>query len=222
MQKPSRYPKIQQPVMTIAAIAIAFWGVSVSPLGSWLESIMVAHMLVQLPMLVLLGVWLGHGLPNSYWHWLEAVNRGGIFGCITFSFVFLFWMLPRWLDASLVSEAVAWGKYISLFIGGVLLRLSWPRAHFITRGVIQLEFLAMLYRLGWLYLISPNRLCNSYLLADQVWLGRGFLAIGLALSISWLIPLFLGGPASNRSAGRSIEVKNQQHTQTHKFSTLTG
>lgn len=182
----ARYSMYLQMVTLFALIAI-------SPVGEWLESTMVSHVLVQLPLLVLLGVWFAHFFPARYLKGLDAINRGGIFGCITISFIFLFWMIPRWLDASLWATGVANAKYLSLFLGGFLLRVSWPNAHFIARGVLQLEFLAMLFRLGWLYLISPDRLCNSYLLSDQIWLGRGFLAIGLALSVSWLIPLFVGG-----------------------------
>ena len=37
----------------------------------------------------------------------------------------------------------------------------------VTRGVFKIALLSMPQRLGWLYLISPNRLCNHYLLSDQ-------------------------------------------------------
>ena len=171
------------------AIAL-FVLVTSTPLSHWLEVTMVRHVLVQLPLLVVIGVILGGFLPHTFTKGINAINRGGIFGCICVSYIYLFWMIPRWLDASLADVYVAWGKYLCVVVGGALLRLSWPRAHFITRGVLKLEFLAMLARLGWLYLISPERLCNNYLFSDQVWLGRGFLAIGLALSITWLVPLF--------------------------------
>ena len=58
----------------------------------------------------------------------------------------------------------------------------------------------MLYRLGWLYLISPDRFCNNYLLTDQIWLGRGMLVVGLALSLTWLIPVFVGSGRQDLAA----------------------
>lgn len=173
--------------------------ITVSPLATWLESAMVSHVLLQLPLLAIVGMGLGVQLPLVVVEGINRVNRGGIFGCICISYIFLFWMIPRWLDASLTSTVVAWSKYLSIVLGGLLLYLSWGKTHFVTRGVLKIECLAMLFRLGWLYLISPARLCNSYLLSDQVSLGRGFLAIALALSVTWLIPLFWAQRQSGRA-----------------------
>jgi hypothetical protein len=67
------------------------------------------------------------------------------------------------------------------------LALSWPRMGFVVRGVFIVECIATLFRLGWLYLISPERLCNLYLLEDQQRLGQWLLLIGAALFlvITW-------------------------------------
>ena len=61
----------------------------------------------------------------------------------------------------------------------------------------------MLYRLGWLYLISPDRFCNNYLLTDQIGLGRGMLVVGLALSLTWLIPVFVGSGRQDLAARKA-------------------
>ena len=184
--------------------------ITIGPGGDWLELSMVTHVLIQLPLLALIGVLLGGLMPSAIVYGLGRVNAGGIFGCICVSYLFLFWMIPRWLDASLTSDVVAYFKYLSLILGGIMLRHTWWRTHFITRGVLQIELLAMLYRFGWLYLISPERLCNSYLLTDQVWLGRGFLAIALALSITWFIPLFFGTSDFPDSTNNGPELKGRQ------------
>ena len=157
---------------------------------------MVGHVLLQLPLLVTIGLFAADVVPAKLKNMIILINAGGIFGCISITFIFLVWMIPRWLDASLVYETVVLAKYASLIVGGVLLRMSWPIAHPITRGLLQIEFIAMLLRLGWLYLISPERLCNSYLLSDQIWLGRGLLIIAFALCLTWLIPIFFGGSTS--------------------------
>jgi hypothetical protein len=49
--------------------------------------------------------------------------------------------------------------------------------------VFLLELIATFFRLGWLYLISPDRLCNLYLLDDQQRLGRYMLLTGAALFV---------------------------------------
>ena len=124
---------------------------------------------------------------------LEPLNGGGIPGILVVTFALAFWMIPRWLDASLQAPEVAAAKYVSLVaLAGMPLAWSWDRLHPIARGLVKIEFLAMCFRLGWLYLISPDRLCNSYLIDDQVLLGRGLLVIGIALSITWLYPVFFG------------------------------
>jgi hypothetical protein len=47
--------------------------------------------------------------------------------------------------------------------------------------------IATAFRLGWLYLISPTRLCSNYLLSDQQQLGKFLLGIGIAmcLTLAW-------------------------------------
>lgn len=176
------------------AAAIAIWLIIVAtPAGAWLEATMTAHVLIEIALLVAVGFVLGAWLEPRLARALEACNGGGIPGILLAAFALAFWMIPRWLDAALTDSAVAAAKYASLpLLVGAPLAWSWARMHPVARGVVKVECLAMLFRLGWLYLISPERLCNNYLLGDQVWLGRGFLAVGVALSVIWLIPLFFG------------------------------
>ena len=167
-----------------------------TPLGSALATTMVGHVLVQIPLLVA--------------------------GILLASFAIGFWMIPRWLDGALTSTATEAAKYASLvLLAGLPLAWSWAWLHPIARGVVKIEFLAMLFRLGWLYLISPDRLCNSYLLTDQTWLGRGLVLVAIALSITWLVPVFFGDfaaePAPNGPRQEPVgdEDPNDTHTKIH-------
>ena len=176
---------------------ISFALVTLTPIGAWMTTSLVGHVLVQIPLLVMSGVLLGARLTTTLSPTLDRWNAGGIPGLLLISFTLAFWMIPRWLDASLVSASVAWVKYSSLaLLAGVPLVLSWPRLHPITKGLAKMEFLAMLLRLGWLYLISPERLCNNYLLNDQLWLGRSMILVAIALGITWLVPVFFGSLAA--------------------------
>ncbi|HEY8229138.1 MAG TPA: hypothetical protein VIG31_01675, partial [Rhodanobacteraceae bacterium] len=79
-------------------------------------------------------------------------------------------------------------KFISVpLLIGAPLAISWPRAGFVVRGVFLVEVVAMTFRLGWLYLGSPVRLCSNYLLSDQQQLGKIMLAIGgtICLLLAW-------------------------------------
>ncbi|MBP9591917.1 MAG: hypothetical protein KBE42_07595, partial [Steroidobacteraceae bacterium] len=54
---------------------------------------------------------------------------------------------------------------------------------FVVLGVFLLELTASAFRMGWLYIVSPMRLCSNYLLSDQQLLGRLLLVLGAALCL---------------------------------------
>jgi hypothetical protein len=88
-------------------------------------------------------------------------------------------MLPRSLDAAVSEPWMALAKFTSVpLLIGLPLGLGWPRMGFVVRGVFLLELIATFFRLGWLYLVSPLRLCNNYLLDDQQRAGQYMLVIG--------------------------------------------
>ena len=173
--------------------AAALFAIVATPVGGWTASTMAGHVLVQIPMLIAAGFVLGRLFEPRIRRALAVLNAGGIAGILLASFTIAFWMIPRWLDGSLTSDWIAGAKYLSLvLLAGMPLAWSWSRLHPVARGVVKIEFLAMLFRLGWLYLISPDRFCNNYLLTDQVWLGRGMIVVAISLSITWMIPVFFG------------------------------
>ena len=177
----------------LATALLIFFAVSLTSFGEILESSMPAHVLIEIPFLIVVGIFIAKVFDKPLSHFFSSINRGGIFGILLTTVVLAFWMIPRWLDASLNYESVAWAKYLTLpLFVGIPLACSWNLLHPIARGVVKIEFLSMLFRLGWLYIISPDRLCNNYLINDQELLGKGFLIIGVVVSITWLIPVFFG------------------------------
>lgn len=161
------------------------------PLRGWLEASMTRHMLVQMPLLALLGAGLAGAVPRRVREWVQRWNAAGVTGLVLASVVGLLWMLPRALDAALDQPWVELAKFLSLpLLIGLPLALSWPRMAFVVRGVFVLEGIATCFRLGWLYLATPERLCTSYLLDDQQRLGWLLLALGGALTLAlvgWLL-----------------------------------
>ncbi|MCG3144714.1 MAG: hypothetical protein HONDAALG_02167 [Gammaproteobacteria bacterium] len=155
------------------------------PVRHALEASMTAQMLVQIPLLAVAGVLLSRSLPGRLIAAIEPWNRHGLSTLVLAMFASAFWMLPRALDAAATETLVAAAKYASLpLLVGLPLAIAWPRMGFIVKGVFLLECLATLFRLGWLYLASPERLCNSYLLDDQQLLGRCLLVLGTALTLA--------------------------------------
>ncbi len=154
---------------------------------------MTAQMLVQLPLLAVAGYLLGLALPvrvaASLAHW----NHRGVTGLVLASLASAYWMLPRLLDASVTEPWVAALKFASVpLLVGLPLAQSWPRSGFVVRGVFLLELIATLFRLGWLYLVSPLRLCNNYLIDDQQRLGQILIAAGAMLFL-WIACKLLWG-----------------------------
>lgn len=158
------------------------------PVRHMLEATMTSQMLVQVPLLALAG-WLAASLvPRRARAAIGRWNAGGVAGLLLVSLAAMIWMLPRMMDASQVDAAIAAAKYASVpLLVGAPLALSWPPAAFVVRGVFLLELIATCFRLGWLYLAAPARVCNNYLLGDQLRLGRYLLAVGvvLCLLVAW-------------------------------------
>lgn len=170
-------------------IGFALWLlIAVTPAGAYLEASLLRHVLIEIPLLVVIGIAAGCLLKPRLSGVIDVISIPAILlACFTLAF----WMIPRWLDASLNDAMVAYAKYLSLpMLVGIPLALSWRNLHPIARGVVKIEFLAMLFRLGWIYLVSPDRLCNNYLLSEQQELGYVFIIIGLACAVIWLIQVF--------------------------------
>jgi hypothetical protein len=170
-----------------------------------LEASMTAQMLVQLPVLVAVGWLAARSVSARVLARVERWNRSGISGLILATAGAAFWMLPRSLDASTSQPLVAAGKYLSVpLLIGLPIALSWRRMGFVIRGLILAELVATCFRLGWLYRISPIRLCSNYGLDDQQRLGGYLLAVGGGLLV-WLGWKLLWGRFETPSAARLQE-----------------
>jgi hypothetical protein len=178
-------------IITLAALALLV--LLTPPVRHALESSMTAQMLLQLPLLAGVGVLLARAIPSRMLARLAPWNQLGITGLVLASAASALWMLPRTLDASVTEPLVAAAKVLSLpLLVGLPFALSWPRMNFIVRGVFVLEVIATFFRLGWLYLISPERLCNLYLLDDQQRLGQYMLVVGAVLFVGVAAKLLWG------------------------------
>ena len=151
-----------------------------------LESGMVSHVLLELPLLIASGMLIG-GFIAERWPQLPArVERYSPATLLIALFTFLYWMLPQSLDASLANSADAAIKLISLpLLLGLPLALSGLRTSPITKWFVICNLLSMLLVLGWLYMEAPVRLCNFYLQGEQKRLGQLMLMLAGGLSLYW-------------------------------------
>lgn len=173
--------------------AFLYTVVCLPPVKHALETSMTAQMLVQIPLLTVVGYLLRAAVPQRITSGIAGWNHRGITGLVLASFALMFWMLPRSMDAAVTDSVIDLAKFVSVpLLVGLPLGMSWPRMSFVVRGVLLSEVIAMLFRLGWLYMVSPVRFCNSYLLGDQQRLGECMIAIGAAILL-WLIGKLLWG-----------------------------
>jgi len=193
----------------VALIAACVWlALAAPPLRAWLEAGMASHMLVQLPLLAVIGYGIGKawmralscGTAARALAGVQSFNAGGVTGLIAASFVMVLWMLPRFLDLARLDAAVDAIKFLSVPAAGLAVALSWPRLPVVARAVVHLEVIATLLRFGWGYLVADQRLCLAYLVGDQQRTGELLLWLGAvyAVAVAWR-PMFGAVPRS-RSA----------------------
>jgi len=181
------------PLCFVGAAALLFAALLAPAARHTLEASMTMQMLVQIPLLVGVGALLRWALPARALAVTAGWDYHGITGLTLASLAAAFWLLPRMLDAAVTEPAMAWAKYLSVpLLMGLPFAVSWPRMSFIVRGVFLLEFIATFFRMGWLYLVWPDRLCNSYLLDDQQRLGQYMVLIGASLCILVVCKLLWG------------------------------
>lgn len=183
-------PRWSLPLLGTAFVAVL---AMVPRVRHGLEGSMTAQMLVQIPLLVVAGTLLLPAVSIRMRNRAGAWDMSGVTGLVLATLAMAFWMLPRSLDASTTNLTFAVAKFLTVpLLIGLPLAFSWPRAGFIVRGVFLTESVATLFRLGWVYRVSPIRLCNNYGLDDQQRLGNYMLWIGSGL-LAWLAWKLLAG-----------------------------
>ncbi len=166
-----------------------------------LEAQMATHMLVQIPLLALGGVLLASAIGARTRRSLEPYNEHGLPGMLMVLIASSYWMLPRALDAALDSQTMELVKFLSLpLLVGLPLALSWARVGPVGRGFVLANAISMVGVVGWLYRQSPVRLCNYYLIDQQVLLGDCLLGLALLIGLGCAARAFVGSLSANERA----------------------
>ena len=159
---------------------------ALAPVRQLLESSMWRHMLVQFPLWMLVGCWLASALGARARERIARWNADGISGLVATAVVLAVLMVPRVLDLALVRPGIEIAKCFALAVAGAALRVSWRPAGLVVQGFFLGNMLPMMAVVGQLYIDSPLRLCNAYLLDDQERLGRWLIALAAVLALAWL------------------------------------
>jgi hypothetical protein len=178
----------------LGALTVVAWMVLwLPPIRRALESGMALHMVVQVPLLIMLGVLLAAIGRDREPRWFTDADWLGIPGIAAVVLGTSFWMLPRALDGAVGSPAFDLVKFLTLpLLVGLPLSLSWHRMPPLGRAFIWANFIPKLGAIGGLYLAAPTRLCAYYRLDQQELAGWTLIAVALALGTTWFVAAFIG------------------------------
>jgi hypothetical protein len=173
-------PSMNQPLFGL----LLFVFLVLPPVAHFMETVMIIHMHMQMPLLVIAGCLMGRAVQIKLPQFLAKWNDGGIPGILLFTIITVLWMVPRMMDDALASQGTEWFKFVSLaLLAGVPLRVSWGVLSPIWRNAIMIGFTGMFALMGWLYIKVPIQLCNNYLLIEQITLGWAFVTMAVCLAI---------------------------------------
>ncbi len=170
----------------VVALILLLYLLITFPLDGFLDSRMVGKAFVQTFSLLGLGILLGRS--TSLFPLRDHPER--VSGLILFSFLFIFWSIPRSVD---VSELYEWADqiyHLSMFVVGFILQRSLPALPKLVKGVFGLLFSSMLTATAMVYRWKNVILCSTYTLYDQHLYGKVLLIFGLGLYglvIIWII-----------------------------------
>ncbi|WP_421380889.1 hypothetical protein ACOJQI_18820 [Bacillus salacetis] len=165
------------------------------PVANLMESIMLVHMHMQMPLLVAAGFLMGSYIQTKFPRFFNKCNENGVPGILLFSIILVYWMIPRTMDEALTLMSVEIFKFISLpFLAGIPLRNSWGKLRTAVKNTVIISFTLLFIAGGWLYIKTPSTLCNNYLLTDQIILGWGFLTMAVCM-VLYLAYTFLIDPS---------------------------
>lgn len=162
------------------------------PVIELLESWMFTHMLVQIPLLIIVGLLFGKYVKHKSGQFFHKWNEHGIPGILLVYFVTMYWMIPRAMDEAIVLPYVELFKFISLpFLVGIVLYDSWPKLSGLAKVFLIFNYIPMFGIMAWLYIDSPIAVCNNYLESEQKVLGWGFFMITIVMLLYVLQSAFI-------------------------------
>ena len=163
-----------------------------------LTETMSRHMLVQIPLILVAGMLVAHawmsddssprrGWAGDFMLKYRKYDEWGVPGLMFVTFIGAYWMIPKALDEAVLSLPAELFKFSILFLGGLILVDSLKRAPNVIKLFFVGNFSWMTAIVGLLYQDDSLRLCNAYLVSDQVWAGRGLVAVAVGLPLFWLL-----------------------------------
>jgi hypothetical protein len=179
--------RCRKSVVVPMLVLLAAISLSIPPLRDFIEQSMVWHMVIQMPLLVWGGWFLGERLvARRIGAWFIEWNRYGLTGFIVSQLILAYWMIPLTIDRAIVMPVVDSWKVISLIICGAILRHSFKVSPVNLQLFFVGYFVPMMLSLGLYMMTTELRLCNVYSLESQTNAGKGLIFLGLFVTVIWI------------------------------------
>lgn len=184
-----------------------FLFLALPPVANFMESVMIIHMHMQMPLLVIAGILMAPYVQSRFPRVFDQWNAAGLPGILLFAIITGYWLIPRTMDEALALWRVEAFKFFSLpMLAGIPLRDSWKKlGTSMKRWTITL-ITAVFTGMGLLYIYAPVQLCNNYLLIEQVTLGWSFLLTAIGLMI-YLVYSAVVDPAQYEGTSEETQEK---------------
>ncbi|HEX7058125.1 MAG TPA: hypothetical protein VF260_13135 [Bacilli bacterium] len=171
---------------------LLFVFLALPPVANLLESLMIFHMHMQMPLFIVCGFLIGRFFQLKFPRFFAKWNTNGVPGILLFTIITGYWMLiPRLMDEAIASPAVEWFKFLSLtLLAGVPLRDSWRKLGSVGKNVVYGVFIFIFLAVAGIYLGAKNQLCNNYQFYEQKELGFGTLFVAVCMIIFLIYLLF--------------------------------
>jgi hypothetical protein len=144
--------------------------------------------------LLIAGAAIGRALDERFGAQIACCNQMGLVGFVFAAITLAYWMIPAALDAALLDEWVAVGKYISLVVSGALLWSSFTVAPLAVQVFFVGNFAWMTATVGLIYQSAPQQLCLNYQADTQAAAGEGLVGVAVIAAGMWcasVAPAFL-------------------------------
>src|SRR5699024_12678833 len=94
--------------------------------ANFLESIMVTHMLIQMPLLIVSGWLMTSYIEERFDYIVKKWNKNGVAGIILVIIITIYWLIPITMDEEFKITIVEMYKFISIpFLDGCSLPFRW-------------------------------------------------------------------------------------------------
>jgi hypothetical protein len=153
----------------------------------WLERDMARHMLIEFPLLLLVGAALAWATEGATRGVLARCNLYGLAGFAFVTLTLAYWMIPAALDASVREGWIGGAKWLTLLTSGYVLPASFSLATLPVQGLMIGNIAWMSAVVGLLYQQADRQLCLYYLADAQVVAGQGLVAAAVILGLSWCL-----------------------------------